>query len=70
MTIYRINSKVLLYSPGNYIPSPIINYKKEYKKKYIYMNHFAVYQKLTQYFKSTIVQLKKNHAVFDCRTQT
>ena len=23
------------------------------------MNHFALYQKLTQYFKSTIVQLKK-----------
>ena len=59
MTVYRINNKVLLYSTRNYIPYPVINNKKEYEKKYIYMNHFAIYQKLTQYFKSTIVQLKK-----------
>ena len=33
-----INSKVLLYSTGNYIQYPVIKYNgKEYKKKYIYI---------------------------------
>ena len=32
----------------NYIQYPIINHNgKEYEKRYIYMNHFAVHQKLT-----------------------
>ena len=31
---------------------------KEYLKIYIYMNHFAVQQKLTQHCESTILQLK------------
>ena len=26
---------------------------------YIYLNHFAVHLKLTQYYKSTLIQLKK-----------
>ena len=51
-----INSKVLLYSTGNYVQYPVINHsRKEYKK----LNHFAVLQKLTQHCKSTILQLKK-----------
>ena len=33
-----INNKVLLYSTGNYIPYPVINYNgKEYEKEHIYM---------------------------------
>ena len=32
---------------------------KESEKEYIYLNHFAVHQKLTQHCKSTILQKKK-----------
>ena len=33
-----INNKALLYSPGNYIQYPVINYNgKEYEKEYIYV---------------------------------
>ena len=35
--------------------------EKEYA--YIYLNHFTVHLKLTQYCKSTIVQLKKKHCL-------
>ena len=31
--------------------------------RYIYLNHFAVYLKLTLYYKSTILQLKKKKKV-------
>ena len=64
-----INSKVLLYSTGNYIQYPVINhngkghkkeciyiYKNKYSYIYIYMNHFAVQKKVPQHYKSTILQ--------------
>ena len=54
-----INNTVLLYSTGNYIQYPVINHNgKEYEKEYIYIynNHFAVQQKLTQHCKSPILQ--------------
>ena len=53
------NNKVWLYSTGNYIQYPVINHNgKEYEKEYIYvkLNHFALQQKLMQYYKSTILQ--------------
>ena len=38
MFIGWINSKVLLYSTGNYIRYPVINHNgKEYEKEYIYI---------------------------------
>ena len=53
-----INNKVPLYSTGNYIQYPVINHDgKEYIC--IYLNHFAVQQKLTQHCKSTILQKNK-----------
>ena len=36
-----INSKVLLYSTGNYIQSLVIN---RYEKEYIYIYYFAAHQ--------------------------
>ena len=58
-----INNKVLLYSTGNCIQSPVINHNgKEYEKEYTYiyilkkLGHFAVQWKLTQHCKSTILQ--------------
>ena len=49
-----INNKVLLYSTGKYIQCLVINHnRKEYEKErvcvyiYIYLNHFAIQQKLT-----------------------
>ena len=62
-----INNKVLLYSTGNYIQYPMINHsgKKKFKNQcvcvcvYIKSNHFALYQKLTQYCKSIKLPLKK-----------
>ena len=62
--IYRMNKQVLLYSTGNYIQHPVINNNgKEYEKEcvfyiyiYIYMNQFAIEQKLMQHCKSTILQ--------------
>ena len=71
--IKQINNNDLLYSTGNYIQYLIITYNgKEYEREYIYMriyicvyiyiymkpNCFAVHLKLTQYCKSTILQLK------------
>ena len=52
-----MNNKVLLYSTGNYIQYPVIDHNgKEYEKEYVYLNHFAVQQKLAQHRKSTILQ--------------
>ena len=67
LDIEWINNKVLLYSTGNYIQYPLIKHNgKEYEKEYTYRynNHFAVHQKLTQYCKSTIPQLKKKGTSF------
>ena len=54
-----IDNKGLLYSTGNYIQHPVINYNKKNMKKnvyiYIYNNHCAAQQKLT-HCKSTILQ--------------
>ena len=63
-----INNNVLLYSTGNYIQYSVINHnRKDYEKEYIYilyihtcvymyiyLNHGAVYQKLTQHCKLKI----------------
>ena len=70
-TIRKIDNKVRLYSTGNYIQYPVINHNgKECEKICVYMcvhiyylsiqlNHFAVYQKLTQCCKSNTLQFKK-----------
>ena len=54
-----INDKVLLYSTGNYIQYTVINIMENNMKKniyiYIYLNQFAVQQKLI-HCKSTILQ--------------
>ena len=50
------NNNVLLYSTGNHIEYSVINHnRKKYEKEhiYIYLNHFAIQQKLTQHCKST-----------------
>ena len=61
-------NNVLLYSTGNYAQYPVISHNgKEYEKEceyiyiyiYIYRNHFSIEQKLTQHFKSTILQQNK-----------
>ena len=55
-----INNKVPLYTTGNYIQYPVINHNgKEYI--YVHLNHFTVYQKLTQNCKSTMLQFLKFH---------
>ena len=58
--IERIKQKALLYNLGNYIQQPVIShngkeYEKEYVCIYIYVNHFALHQKLT-HCKSSILQ--------------
>ena len=54
-----INNKDLLYSTRSYIQYLVITCNEKNLKKiiyiYIYLNHFAVYLKLTQYCKSTIL---------------
>ena len=53
---------ILLYSIGKYTQYPVINHNgKEYEKEYIYicLNHFAIYQKVAQQYKSIIFQLKR-----------
>ena len=70
-----INKKVLLYSTVNYVQYPVKIIMEKNMKKYIYLNHFAVHQKITQHCKSTILQQqqqKKNviihtHTVRDCK---
>ena len=55
----QIDNKVLLYSTGNYIQYLVIKYNgKESEKEYIYiyLNPFAVYQKLKRHYKSSIPQ--------------
>ena len=51
----------LLYSTGSYSQYPVVSHnRKEYEKEYVYMYiHLSVHQKLIQYCKSTIFQLKK-----------
>ena len=49
--IKQINNKDLLYSTGNYIQYLVITYNGKESE--------AVYLKLTQYHKSTLVKLKK-----------
>ena len=55
-----INSKVLLYSTGNYTQYPVINHNGKDMKKNVYRyiteslcctEKFTVQQKLTQYYK-------------------
>ena len=64
-SIYKINNRDLLQSTGNYIQHLVVNYDEKEQKKDIdkYVNikpiNFAVHLKLTQYCKSTILQLKK-----------
>ena len=55
-----INSKVLLYSSGSNIQYPVIKHNgEEHEQECISvynLKHFAVQQKLTQHYKSTILQ--------------
>ena len=75
--IYKIDKQQgPSYSTGNYTQCSVITYNgKEYIYIYIYiyihththiyMNHFAVYQKLTQHCKSIILQfLNINYIVY------
>ena len=59
LDIKQITNKDLLYSTGNATQYSVMTYMgKESEKKiyiYIYLNHFAVQQKLTHY-KSTVLQ--------------
>ena len=57
--------KYLLYSARNCTQYSVMTYLgKESKKEWIYVDvlliHFAVHQKITQHYKSTILQLKIN----------
>ena len=52
-------NKVLLYSTGNYIQSPELDDDGKYYEKehiFVYLNHFAIQQQLTQHCKPTILQ--------------
>ena len=40
-----INNKILLYSTGNYIQYPVINYNGKGYEKNIYLSHFAYTRK-------------------------
>ena len=68
ITVYKIQVHTV-YSPGNSTEYSVMAYMgKESKKEwiyvyvwiygYMYMNQFAIYVKLTQYCKSTILQHK------------
>ena len=52
----QTKNKNLLYSTGNYIQYLVIINNGKESEKNIYLNHFAVHLKLTQYCKSTIIQ--------------
>ena len=57
-----INNKVLLYSAENCIQYPVISHNgKQNKKSYIHaqLNHFALWWKLTQHWKSTHTSIKQ-----------
>ena len=60
--IYKLDNHkgpTVLYNTRNYTQYFIITYKgKECENVYIYMNHCAIYLKLTWYCKLTILQLK------------
>ena len=56
-----VTNKDLLYKIGSSTQYPVITYvgkesEKEWIHIYVQLNHFAVYLKLTQYYKSTILQ--------------
>ena len=58
-----MNNKDLLYSTGNYIQCLIITYNgKESEKEHMYYNQFSVHLKLTQPYKSTILQFKEKES--------
>ena len=66
-----INNEVLLYSTGNYIQLLVTEHdRRQYEKKnvctyiyihthimYVYLDHLAVQQKLTEHCKSTIITI-------------
>ena len=59
--IYRMDTKILLYSTENFIQYPVTtimerNMKNVHIYIYIYLSHFAVEQKLTQHCKLTVLQ--------------
>ena len=56
--IISITNKVLLYSTGNYTQYIVITYNGK-ESEYIYMNQFAVYMKITQHSKSTVLHIFK-----------
>ena len=59
LCIKQITSKHILYTTGNCTQYFVITCKgKEYEKEQIYINHFAIHLKLTQYCKSTICNKK------------
>ena len=59
--MYKINNRDLLYRTENYIQYLEITYngKESKNKEYMKPSHFVVHLILTQYCKSTILQLKK-----------
>ena len=50
----KIDNKDLLYSTGNCISYLVVNCNG--KNLNVQLSHFAIYLKLTQYYKSTIFQ--------------
>jgi len=57
LNIGWINSKVLLYSMGNYIQHPVTNLsEKEYIYIYAKLSRLAIQDNSTQHCKSTILQ--------------
>ena len=55
-TIYKISNKDLLYSTGNSSQYFLLTYmEKEPEKNFMYI-HCAVHLKLTQHYKSTMIQ--------------
>ena len=65
-----VKNKAPLYTTGDHIQDPIINHngKLYIYITYIYMNNFAVFQKLAQHCKSTKLQLEKKKIHFEsCR---
>ena len=61
--IKYITKKDLLYNTGNTTQHSVVTYMgKEFGKEWIYvygwLNHFALHLKLTQHYKSTVLQCK------------
>ena len=60
-------NNVLLYRIRNYTQYPVINQNgQEYEYIYIYLNHFAIWQKLTPYYISTILHFFKSILILKC----